>query len=159
MTQILIVGEAIVSVGPFATDPDTGDISCDNATYAKATLDSLGTWRIADVTLPADFDLGKYTINVSNVFAAVTPPPAPPTPVPDKVTRLQARLALLNAGKWMLIQPAIDNMTDPQKSIAQAYFDDAPYWSRNDSFTLQLGAAIGLSDADMDSLFIQAATL
>jgi hypothetical protein len=84
--------------------------------------------------------------------------PQPPS-VPNQVDRLQARLVLLNVGKWTLIQPAITSLDEPQRSIAQAYFEDARYWHRNDPFVLLLAPALSLDSAALDALFITAAAL
>jgi hypothetical protein len=78
-------------------------------------------------------------------------------PIPEKVDRLQARLALIHTGKWDAIQPAINAIQDGlERAIAQAYFEDAKCWYRQDEFVLSIGSAIGLSDSDMDALFIKA---
>jgi hypothetical protein len=80
-------------------------------------------------------------------------------PVPQSVTRLQARLALINASKWDLIKPIILEMSDPEKSIALAWFEDSIYWRRNDPYVTSISALIGLSSNDVDNLFIEASSL
>lgn len=80
--------------------------------------------------------------------------------VPAKVTRRQARQALLLAGKLDLVQPAIDAMTDPtQKAMAQIEWDDSQDFERSRPLLIALAYAIGLTDEDIDNLFIQAAQL
>ena len=47
-------------------------------------------------------------------------------PVPEKVTRRQARQALVLAGKFNLVQTAIDSISDPvQKQLMQIEWDDS----------------------------------
>ena len=81
-------------------------------------------------------------------------------PIPQKVTRRQARQALAVAGKLALVQPAIDSIPDPlQQSLAQIEWDDSTHFERDRSLLIQLAYSIGLSDADIDDLFVLANTL
>ncbi|RYF70866.1 MAG: hypothetical protein EOO22_13575 [Comamonadaceae bacterium] len=86
-------------------------------------------------------------------------PPPPPNPVPAEVTMRQARLALLGAGKLALVAPAIAALPEPQRSAAQIEWEYSATVERNRPFVLTLGAALGLSAAQLDQLFIVAATL
>lgn len=81
-------------------------------------------------------------------------------PTPKSVTRRQARQALALAGKLALVQPAIENISDPlQKSLAQIEWDDSTHFERDRPLLIQLAYSIGLSDSDIDDLFILADTL
>lgn len=81
-------------------------------------------------------------------------------PVPQSVSRCQARKALLLAGKLDLVQPAIDAIADATgKALAQIEWDDAQNFLRTSATLAQIGAAIGLSSNDIDALFRQAAAL
>lgn len=83
-----------------------------------------------------------------------------PVVVPQSVTRRQAKQALLLAGKLSSVQPAIDAITDPtQKGLMQIEWDESLDFIRSRPALIQLGYAIGLTDADIDNLFIKAATL
>lgn len=75
------------------------------------------------------------------------------------VTRKAARLALLNARKFHLIQPAINAMPEPLRTRAQIEWDDSDTYERNDTMLIALGYAIGLTEDDMDALFIAAKAL
>ncbi|MFN7155089.1 MAG: hypothetical protein ACK4OE_15500 [Acidovorax sp.] len=80
--------------------------------------------------------------------------------VPVKVTRRQARRALVLAGLFDLVQPAIDAIADPlERQLAQIDWDDSQEFARNWPLLLQIGQGLGLSDADMDELFIGAAAM
>jgi len=82
------------------------------------------------------------------------------SPVPDRVTRRQARQALVLAGKLALVQPAIDAIADPiQRQLMQIEWDDSLEFERGRSTLIQIGGAIGLNAAALDALFIQAAQL
>ena len=81
-------------------------------------------------------------------------------PVPEKVTRRQARQALVMAGKLSLVQPAIDAIADPmQRQLMQIEWDDSLEFERGRPTLIQIGGAIGLDAAALDELFVQAAQL
>lgn len=75
------------------------------------------------------------------------------------VTMRQARLALLGAGKLGLVQPAIDAMSEPTRSAANIEWGVSNDVLRSNAFVASLGAALGLSSADLDALFIAASAL
>lgn len=80
--------------------------------------------------------------------------------VPAKVTRRQARQALLIAGLLDDVQPAINAIADPmQRGLAQIEWDDAQEFERHRPLLIQLATALGLDDEALDNLFIQAVTL
>ena len=80
--------------------------------------------------------------------------------VPEKVTRRQARQALVLAGKLSLVQPAIDAIADPmQRQMMQIEWDDSLEFERGRSTLIQIGGAIGLDAAALDALFIAAEDL
>ena len=84
---------------------------------------------------------------------------APPR-VPSRVTRRQARQALALAGLFGQVQPAINAIPDPQqRQLAQIEWDDSQDFERERPLLIELGHAIGLDDAGIDELFIQAGAL
>lgn len=87
--------------------------------------------------------------------------PVPPQPlVPHKVTRRQARQALLLAGLLEQVEPAIQSITDPmQRQLALIEWQDSLEFERHRPLLITLGAALGLDEAALDQLFITAATL
>jgi hypothetical protein len=82
-----------------------------------------------------------------------------PVKVPTVVSMRQARLALLNVGKLALVDAAIQNMTSPQREKAQIYWEYSIQVGRYSPMTLAIGTAVGLTSAEIDSLFIEAALL
>ena len=86
-------------------------------------------------------------------------PPAPPVPVPDSVTMRQARLALLGAGLLSQVDAAIAAMPSPQKEAAQIEWEYAATVERNSPLIGQLAPALGMTEAEMDQLFIEASLL
>lgn len=92
--------------------------------------------------------------------ADVPPVPAPPPPaVPPAVTMRQARLALLGAGLLDDIDAAINSLPSPQKEAARIEWEYASEVQRSSGLVPMMGAALGLDDAALDALFIEAAAL
>lgn len=79
--------------------------------------------------------------------------------VPQSVTMRQARLALLGAGLLPNVTTAINALASPQKEAAQIEWEYSQTVERNRAFVLLLGAALGLTSAQLDDLFRQAAAL
>ena len=89
-----------------------------------------------------------------------TAPPAPPTPIPQSVTRRQARQALLLAGLLSSVQAAIDGIPDPiQRGLAQIEWDDSQAFERDRPLLIALATALGLDSAELDQPFITASGL
>lgn len=86
--------------------------------------------------------------------------PAPVVvPVPTAVTMRQARLALLGAGLLPSVETAINAMAEPAKTAARIEWDYSSELQRAHPLVTQLGGALGLDDAALDSLFVTAAGL
>lgn len=80
--------------------------------------------------------------------------------VPQKVTARQAHQALILAGLYANVQPAISSITDPvERQLAQVEWDRSNDFERTRPLLIQLGYAIGLDDAGLDQLFVTAAGL
>ena len=92
----------------------------------------------------------------------VTPPPIVDTPlrnVPNSVTMRQARLALLGAGLLAGVKAAINALPSKQKEAAKIEWEYATDVQRNSGLVQMLVVALGLDDAALDALFIEAAAL
>lgn len=87
------------------------------------------------------------------------PAPAFVPTVPSSVSRRQAKLALLSAGKLAGVDAAIASMASPQREIAEIEWKDATEFRRDSPTLIALGAALGLSESQVDDLFIAAAAL
>jgi len=87
----------------------------------------------------------------------LTAPPAPPTPIPESVTRAQAKLALLHAGLLSSVQPAIDSIPDATaRTAAQIDWDDRLTFERSNGSLVTMAAMMGMTDTQIDDLFIAA---
>ena len=84
--------------------------------------------------------------------------PLPPV-APSTVSMRQARLALLTAGKLQAVQDAIDSLPSPQREAASIEWEYAQTVDRGSDFAQSMASALGLDEAALDALFLQAATL
>ncbi len=86
--------------------------------------------------------------------------PAAVAPVPQQVTRRQAKQALLLAGLLSNVQPAIDAIPDAtQRALAQLEWDESLNFERHRPILIALAGALGLDSDDLDDLFRTAAGL
>jgi hypothetical protein len=74
--------------------------------------------------------------------------------VPFSVPRLSARLALIEAGLWDTIVAYFQDVSRTPQELA--YFEDASVWKRTDPIVVGAGTALGLTEAQLDTLFISA---
>lgn len=81
-------------------------------------------------------------------------------PVPSKVSRRQARSALLIRGyldQVSIVIAAIPN--EGARRLAQIEWEDATEFDRNRDLVIQIGTALGLDSKGLDDIFRLAATL
>lgn len=105
-----------------------------------------------------------YLVNGTLVFVdedqpvppgALVPPPVDPNIVPQVVTRRQALLALLAAGKLDAVGLLIQNAP----RAVQIAWEAAGTFERANPLIEALAPTLGLSPVDIDNLFIEAAKL
>ena len=91
------------------------------------------------------------------------PPEAPPEPqpvVPDEVDRWKAHYVLTAAGLMPAVRAAIAAIEDDaERAIAELLFDQRPTIRRIGALTQRIQQDAGISDAERDALFVQAAAL
>lgn len=109
--------------------------------------------------LYANAQAGFATEWLDDSDAAVVAFLAPPAPtLPDlQPFQFQAMLAL--SGHAPALDAYIAGLPDPQKTIAQAKLDHSLSFQRSNALVLAAQAALGLTDAQMDSLWAQAAAI
>ena len=84
---------------------------------------------------------------------------APLDPVPREITMRQARLVLHAAGKLAAVEAAVSAMPEPPREAARITWDYSQTVERRNPFVVMLAAQLGMSDADLDALFVAAAEL
>jgi len=75
------------------------------------------------------------------------------------VSMRQARLALLGAGLMPQVAAALEALPSPQREAAQIEWEYSNEVHRYRLFVQTLGATLGLTNAQLDALFVAAAQL
>ncbi len=126
-------------------DEDGAQIKCHS--YADVQMDMLRTDLGSDAATYADL--------ISTVEANIQPaPPAPPAP-PISVTPYQIREALNMLGLRAAVESAVAAGSQSLKDKWQF----AQEFKRDNATVIELGTALGKTDAEMDALFQLAETL
>lgn len=84
--------------------------------------------------------------------------------VPDFVTRRQFKLALLQTGKLNDVVNFIENVlpglvSTDQYNVIKIFWEESLHFERNNIYLNQLAPTLGLTQKDLDDLFILAETL
>ena len=78
--------------------------------------------------------------------------------VPQQITRAQGKATLIKTGRWSAILAYVETISDPtEKAMAQVALHDTLNWERTSPTVLQAAAALGMTSAELDELFISAA--
>jgi hypothetical protein len=117
--------------------------SPDSDVVAVIDEDGISRMSMLASALPPDTEVLPY----------VAPPPA----VPQKVTAFQAKAALLQAGLLDDVE-ALVNQDDTPRIIKLAWIE-ALHFERDSSTVATIAAALQLSDAQVDDLFINASSI
>lgn len=122
--------------------------------------DEAQTWvAVEDNTTVARFGFTRAD------FPDATPPALPQydpivEPVPASVSMRQARLALLGAGLLDIVDAALAAIEEEApRRAAQIEWEYAATVERASPLIAQLGPALALTEEQLDTLFVQAATL
>jgi hypothetical protein len=135
---------------------------------APLTLDGLSNFRHNRIGgIDADKVVGEevypYTLSPEEIALLTDETIADYVPVlnvPFKITRRQAKQQLLIAGLLSLVQPTIDAIPDQmQRDLANLYWSESNDFERNNPFLVTLAAAIGITEPQLDQLFIDGAQL
>jgi hypothetical protein len=102
------------------------------------------TWRQRWLVVP---------LSVSEIAAAAA------ALVPISVTRVQARMALAEAGLLLQVDGAVNAMTGLTGEFAKIKWFDATQIDRGDPLVNQMGALLNKNPGQMDALFVRAAQL
>lgn len=80
-------------------------------------------------------------------------PPTPAEPFPSVVTSAQAKIALYSAGLLDQVKAVV--AAHPYE-VVRLWYDNAGTWERGNPYVQALGVEIGLTDEQIDDLFIAA---
>jgi hypothetical protein len=148
MTQLLIVGSTILAQGPFEQTDD--EIKSADAIYPKHVIDG---YQLVEADLPEGFTCAGYEW-IEDALSAKPPVVIPPV-VPQSVTRFQALAALDAAGHLDAVEAIMADPATPK--LQRLAYQNALNFERSSTTLQVLAGALGLTDADLDQLFITAA--
>jgi len=149
---------------PFAT----GIMTLPLETWADLTdrgYPGVGYWPV--VTIPPGFDpatqaLGAEILTVDaaqqRVVRSFEVVAAPPPPVPQKVTRMQARIVLRRRGLFGAVEAYLNANKDTDPEAWEAW-NNANDVYRYSALVVHLAALLGLTSDHMDDMFIEAETI
>ena len=81
----------------------------------------------------------------------------PAAPVPAQVSRAQGKAVLIQMGLWQQVLDFVAAIPDPtQRALAEVALHDTQFWQRSSPFLAQAAAALGMTDAQLDDLFVRA---
>lgn len=108
-------------------------------------------------SLDADL-LGKIHNTNTGKFESA-PAAAQPT-VPQQITRAQGKAALITMGAWDGVTAYVAAIADPtERALAEVALNDTLTWQRSSPFLNTAAAALGLTPAQIDALFVAAAAI
>ena len=82
------------------------------------------------------------------------PEPEPPT-VPAVVSRAKGKVVLIQAGLWQSVLDYVAAIPDPaHRALAEVALHDTQEWSRDSPFMAAISSALGVTEEQMDQLFI-----
>jgi hypothetical protein len=125
----------------------------------KTYIDHGGSLSCDGMSIPKDPKNRDYQIALAEVDAGeakIADYVPPPPPVPQRVTRFQARAALLAAG---LLDTAIATVAATNDPFTQLVWAEASEWRRDNERLVGLATAIGLNSDQIDDLFRTAAQI
>lgn len=103
-----------------------------------------------------------YIFNLGGLVIQHALPPAEPGPImliPQRCTRRQGRLALLQSGLLAAVEASIAAIEDTATRSAAQIEYEADTWERGNAFLQQMWAQQGGTPAQLDDLFALAVTL
>jgi len=119
----------------------------------RLTTEEAATVLISAADTPALFD--KFLAWAQQPGNSAEPYVAP-SPVPRTVTKVQAKLALLGANKLTQVE---DWIKEQASAAARIRWQDATEFDRDSEFIAEARDALGMTDEEIDALFIAAASL
>ena len=105
-------------------------------------------------------DAAQYEGMIAEVEATYVPPEPEPVYVPQQITRAQGKAALIMQGHWQEVLDYVASIQDPtQRALAEVALNDTQTWERSSPFRNAAAAGLGMTDEQLDALFIQASEI
>lgn len=77
-----------------------------------------------------------------------------------EISRAQGKAALIQSGHWNSVLAYIESIEDAtEKALAEVAIHDTTTWKRDSPFLTKAAKAVGLSDRQVDALFVEASKI
>ena len=76
--------------------------------------------------------------------------------IPEQVTRAQGKVALVQAGLFQDVVTYIDNLPEPNRTLAQIAFNETNTWQRSSEWLNQIASELNITQEQLDNLFLTA---
>lgn len=77
-----------------------------------------------------------------------------------EVTRAQGKAALISSGLWQGVLDYVESIEDTtEKALAEVALNDTTHWQRSSPFLNAAAKSLGLSDEQLDELFLNASSI
>lgn len=133
--------------------PETGS---DRFFSQAARLDALG--QVEKSKAARAEGLARYN-EIKEIHSMPNDKPNTSLPVPQGVTMRQAHRELHERGMLDSALAVIESLPEPERAKAKIDWERSSELHRSNPFVSALGSALGLSSADLDELFIEAAKI
>lgn len=131
--------------------------------FSEAELEDIGIFTVhyEEVPTPEGKQVKDYEYEWEDGRVIATPIfEETPVVVPFSVSRAQGKASLLSFGLLDEVSSYIEAMpAGVDKTLALLAFDETNEWQRNSPFLQQMAVEIGLTEEQLDNLFIVAATI
>lgn len=122
---------------------------------------AIGIYEVVHEPVPEGLIATEWSYKIVDNYALATPTlvqkPEPVVVVPEKVSRAQGKAALILAGHWDDVVAYVNSIGDPTtKLLAETALNDTQEWRRDSPFLIECADAIGLTEEDLDNLFVAA---
>lgn len=125
---------------------------------------AIGIYQVVHEPVADGLIATGWSYKIKGNYAIATPTliqePEPTVEVPEKVSRAQGKHVLVLNNLWTVVIDYIESIEDEtEKALTEIAFYDTHEWQRNSPSLSRCANAIGLSEEELDSLFIQASGL
>lgn len=86
--------------------------------------------------------------------------PEPVNLIPQSISRAQGKTVLIMNGMWGGVEQFVATIPDPiERALAEVALHDTQEWRRESQFLTAAAAALGLSNEQLDALFVTASEI
>ena len=109
------------------------------------------------ITTGSEVLVSKPPEKVDEVWREVFAVEMAPVLAPQQITRAQGKAALIMQGHWQEVLDYVASIQDPtQRALAEVALHDTLAWERSSPFLNAAAEGTGMTDEQLDALFIQA---